>query len=193
MAPLAKRFPVIAPAAGLGTTGPVRRGFATFQKNCMVCHTMNLGGDATIGPDLNVPYNPTEYLRADALRRLIRDPQALRRLPHPIKAFEQPLRLTSQAAPPPRSYIYCRRAGPGDVFRQFSERAQRGPARLLVARLAVGLRELGRSVAGCAFPRAFFRPVRAATRVAVPPPPVAMPFAPLVVPLALEAATAIRL
>jgi pimeloyl-ACP methyl ester carboxylesterase len=47
-----------------------------------------------------------------------------RRLGHPLKAFEQPLRL-SQAGPPPRSYIYCRRAGPGDVFRQFYERAQR--------------------------------------------------------------------
>ena len=43
---------------------------------------------------------------------------------HPLKAFEQPLRLSNDA-PPPRSYIYCRRAGPGDVFRQFLERAQR--------------------------------------------------------------------
>ena len=61
--------------------GKIVRGFATFTRNCMVCHTMNLGGDATIGPDLNVPYNPTEYLRADALRRLIRDPQSLRHWP----------------------------------------------------------------------------------------------------------------
>ena len=50
-------------------------------KNCLVCHTLNLGGDANVGPDLNVPFNPTEYLRADALRRLIRDPQSLRRWP----------------------------------------------------------------------------------------------------------------
>ena len=49
---------------------------------------------------------------------------ASRRLPHPLKCFEQPLRLTN-AAPPPRSYIYCRRARPDDVFRQFAERAQR--------------------------------------------------------------------
>jgi hypothetical protein len=48
-----------------------------------------------------------------------------RRLPQPIKTFEQPLRLTSQAPPPPRTYIYCRRARPDDVFRQFAERAQR--------------------------------------------------------------------
>ena len=78
MRPLAQRFPAIVPAAGLAIDGKVNRGFATFTRNCMVCHTMNLGGDATIGPDLNVPYNPTEYLRADALRRLIRDPQSLR-------------------------------------------------------------------------------------------------------------------
>ncbi len=51
------------------------------MRDCMVCHTLNLAGDATIGPDLNFPYNVTEYLRADALRRVIRDPQSLRRWP----------------------------------------------------------------------------------------------------------------
>jgi mono/diheme cytochrome c family protein len=79
--PLAERFPAIAPAAGLAAGGQVNRGFAAFTKNCMVCHTLNLGGDAALGPDLNVPFNPTEYLRADALRRLLRDPQSLRRWP----------------------------------------------------------------------------------------------------------------
>lgn len=48
-----------------------------------------------------------------------------RRLPHPIRTFEQPLRLSSEGPPPPRSYIYCRRIGPVDVFRQFAERARR--------------------------------------------------------------------
>jgi mono/diheme cytochrome c family protein len=81
MPPLAVRFPTIVPAAGLAADGPVNRGFATFTKNCIVCHTLNLAGDASIGPDLNVPFNPTEYLRADVLRRLIRDPQSLRRWP----------------------------------------------------------------------------------------------------------------
>jgi pimeloyl-ACP methyl ester carboxylesterase len=47
-----------------------------------------------------------------------------RRKPQPIKTFEQRLALSEQA-PPPRSYIYCKRFGPGDVFRQFAERAQR--------------------------------------------------------------------
>jgi pimeloyl-ACP methyl ester carboxylesterase len=47
-----------------------------------------------------------------------------RRLPQPIKTFETRLRLAAGALPLPRSYIYCRRSGPGDVFRQFSERAR---------------------------------------------------------------------
>jgi mono/diheme cytochrome c family protein len=79
VAPLVKRYPMLAPAAGLSTQDPIRHGFAAYEKHCSACHTLNLGGDATIGPDLNVPYNPTEYLRVDALRRLIRDPQSLRR------------------------------------------------------------------------------------------------------------------
>ena len=88
--PLVKRYPMLAPAASAHET--VRRGYAVFEKNCSVCHTLNLGGDATIGPDLNVPYNPTEYMRVDALRRLIRDPQTLRRWPAAkMPAFEPKL------------------------------------------------------------------------------------------------------
>jgi mono/diheme cytochrome c family protein len=79
--PLAQRFPAIVPPPGLAADAAVKHGFAVAVKNCLVCHTLNLGGDANIGPDLNVPFSPTEYLRADGLRRLIRDPQSLRRWP----------------------------------------------------------------------------------------------------------------
>lgn len=88
--PLLKRYPMLAPAASAHDA--VRRGYAVFEKNCSVCHTLNLGGDATVGPDLNVPYNPTEYMRVDALRRLIRNPQSLRRWPAAkMPAFETKL------------------------------------------------------------------------------------------------------
>ena len=88
--PLLKRYPMLAPAASAHDTE--RRGYAVFEKNCSVCHTLNLGGDATVGPDLNVPYNPTEYMRIDALRRLIRNPQSLRRWPAAkMPAFEASL------------------------------------------------------------------------------------------------------
>jgi mono/diheme cytochrome c family protein len=79
--PLARRFPMILPAASVAANHPIRAGFAAFQKHCMSCHTLNGGGDSNIGPDLNIPYNPTEYMRPEALRRLIRDPQSLRRWP----------------------------------------------------------------------------------------------------------------
>jgi pimeloyl-ACP methyl ester carboxylesterase len=47
-----------------------------------------------------------------------------RRMPQPIKTFEQVLQLSAKTPPPPRSYIYCRRSRPDDVFRQFLVRAQ---------------------------------------------------------------------
>ena len=49
-----------------------------------------------------------------------------RRRPQPIKAFEQKLRLKRTTAPP-RHYIYAKKNAPGDVFRQFADRARSEP------------------------------------------------------------------
>lgn len=46
-----------------------------------------------------------------------------RRRPQPIKTFEQKISLGSGTMPP-RHYIYAKKNGPGDVFRQFGERAK---------------------------------------------------------------------
>jgi pimeloyl-ACP methyl ester carboxylesterase len=46
-----------------------------------------------------------------------------RRMPQPVKAFSTKLKLTEPAAP--RTYIYAKKAGIGDSFRQFYARAQR--------------------------------------------------------------------
>lgn len=46
-----------------------------------------------------------------------------RRRPQPIKTFEQKIKLQAKDAPP-RHYIYAKRSGPGDPFRQFGDRAQ---------------------------------------------------------------------
>lgn len=48
-----------------------------------------------------------------------------RRVMQPVKAFEQRIRLTGAADALKRSYIYCTKARPGDVFRQFAERARK--------------------------------------------------------------------
>ena len=75
------RFPAMRPTAGLAANDPVLKGYAVFQRNCLSCHTLNGQGDAKLGPDLNVPHSPTEYLRDDMFRTLVRNPQALRHWP----------------------------------------------------------------------------------------------------------------
>jgi mono/diheme cytochrome c family protein len=38
-----------------------------FVTQCLVCHKLNGAGSADVGPDLNLPENPTEYFQASAL------------------------------------------------------------------------------------------------------------------------------
>lgn len=75
------RFPAMQPGADTPQNSPVRRGLAQFQRNCLSCHTLNGQGDATMGPDLNIPHSPTEYLGPALLKGLVRNPQSLRRWP----------------------------------------------------------------------------------------------------------------
>lgn len=87
---VAQRFPAIVPDRTLPASSEVQRGFVVFQHTCFACHTLNGEGDASLGPDLNLPHNPTEYLRADLLRAYIRDPQSLRRWPQArMPGFDQ--------------------------------------------------------------------------------------------------------
>ena len=72
-------FPKIYPAADAPRN--VQRGFRSFQKNCSACHTMNGEGGGSVGPDLNLPMNPTRYFAPAALVRFIRDPSSVRHWP----------------------------------------------------------------------------------------------------------------
>ena len=78
--PLA-RWPQIAVDPAVPADSPIRAGQALFVTQCMVCHTLNGAGSAEVGPDLNLPHNPTEYLQPWALKSLIRDPGSVRRWP----------------------------------------------------------------------------------------------------------------
>ena len=60
------------------TDAKVARGLKLFQKTCFACHTMNKEGASQVGPDLNLPMNPTEYLQEGVLPRYIRDPKSVR-------------------------------------------------------------------------------------------------------------------
>ena len=72
-------FPKIYPAADAAPD--VQNGFKSFQRNCFACHKMNGNGAGSIGPDLNLPLNPTEYFEPKALESLIRDPAGVRNWP----------------------------------------------------------------------------------------------------------------
>jgi mono/diheme cytochrome c family protein len=81
LASVAERFPAMLPDPKLAADDSVNKGFALFQKNCFACHRLNGAGDSQLGPDLNIPHNPTEYFAADYLKLYIRNPQSLRQWP----------------------------------------------------------------------------------------------------------------
>lgn len=80
--PLQQRYPQIVPDAA--TDSAAYRGLQVFAMQCAVCHRINGGGDGTIGPDLNKPFNPTEYFHEDFLRKLIRNPASVRTWPQSV-------------------------------------------------------------------------------------------------------------
>lgn len=76
---LKERFPQIVPRSAKSKDNQTAlRGLQVYLKNCVVCHQINGGGDASIGPDLNLPFNPTAYFNPTFLRQLIRQPSSVR-------------------------------------------------------------------------------------------------------------------
>jgi mono/diheme cytochrome c family protein len=77
----AHRWPQMAVAASLAADDPARRGQAVFTAQCLPCHRMKGAGASDLGPDLGQPMSPTQYLSAEGLRLLIRNPKAVRTWP----------------------------------------------------------------------------------------------------------------
>ncbi len=77
----AARWPALAVDAALPATDPVRAGQTLFITQCLACHRLNGAGSSNMGPDLNLPMNPTEYFQPGALHRYIRNPASLRDWP----------------------------------------------------------------------------------------------------------------
>lgn len=75
------RWPGLAVDAALPPTDPVRAGQALYVVQCLPCHKLNGGGASDVGPDLNLPQNPIEYLTAQGLHDVIRNPKAVRSWP----------------------------------------------------------------------------------------------------------------
>jgi len=77
----ASRWPALGVDPALPATHPARAGQALFVTQCLPCHTLNGAGSGTVGPDMNKPMNPTEYLTPAGLHALIRDPRSVRSWP----------------------------------------------------------------------------------------------------------------
>src|SRR5262249_24816250 len=57
---------------------PARR---STSPKCLPCHKLNGGGASDVGPDLNLPMNPTEYMTGVGLHALIPDPKSVHTWP----------------------------------------------------------------------------------------------------------------
>jgi len=77
----AARWPLLAVNPALPATDPIRVGQSLYVVQCLTCHRLNGAGASDVGPDLNLPMNPTEYLTASGLHDLIRNPKAVRTWP----------------------------------------------------------------------------------------------------------------
>jgi mono/diheme cytochrome c family protein len=77
----AARWPALGVDPALPATHAVREGQALFVTQCLPCHTLNGAGSGTIGPDMNKPMSPTEYMTKAGLHALIRDPRSVRHWP----------------------------------------------------------------------------------------------------------------
>jgi len=75
------RWPALAVNSALPPKDPARAGQALFIVQCLTCHKLNGAGAADVGPDLDLPQNPTEYLTPRGLHDLIRNPKAVRSWP----------------------------------------------------------------------------------------------------------------
>jgi pimeloyl-ACP methyl ester carboxylesterase len=84
------------------------------------------GGMVATGVADRAPDRLAQLVYLDAF--VPRSGQALVDLtPQPRRTFEQALKLTGASTRIPKTYIYCTRPRPGDVFGQFAERARREP------------------------------------------------------------------
>ena len=77
----------------------------------------------TQGDGWRIPANP---LPPDTAREDF-DWATPKRVMQPLQTFEQAIEMTGTLAKLPTAYIYCTRPGPGDVFRQFADRARAEP------------------------------------------------------------------
>lgn len=64
-------------AIPISNSKDIIQGFMIFKDHCIKCHSVNLEG-GTMGPELNIPMNITEYWKIEQLKRFIIAPSLFR-------------------------------------------------------------------------------------------------------------------
>ncbi|CAN5290872.1 cytochrome c [soil metagenome] len=93
---LEARYPQLVPSPEFPANSAERRGLRVHATSCAVCHQLNGGGDASVGPDLNKPYAPTEYFQDAFLRKLIRSSASVRNWPQRVMPDFPPAVLSEE-------------------------------------------------------------------------------------------------
>jgi len=92
----ASRWPQLAVDPAVPVSDPIRSGQTLFVTQCLSCHKLNGAGSGDMGPDLNRPMSPTEYLTSEGLRTLVRDPASVRDWPDRKMQGFTPKQLTDR-------------------------------------------------------------------------------------------------
>jgi mono/diheme cytochrome c family protein len=104
------RWPQLSIGANVPKNHPAWRGQAVYIAQCLPCHRLRGAGEGTVGPDLGQPMPAVAYFTEAGLKKLIRDPAAVRSWPQQqmpptdlsdsdIDAVIAYLRLTSGTVP----------------------------------------------------------------------------------------------
>jgi len=76
-----RRWPQLAIGAGVPKDHPAWRGQALYVVQCLPCHRLRGAGEGTLGPDLGQPMPVVSYFTNAGLKKLIRNPAAVRTWP----------------------------------------------------------------------------------------------------------------
>jgi mono/diheme cytochrome c family protein len=76
-----RRWPQLSLGASVPNSHPAWRGQAVYIAQCLPCHRLLGAGEGTLGPDLGQPMPAVSYFTDAGLKKLIRDPAAVRTWP----------------------------------------------------------------------------------------------------------------
>ena len=101
-----------------------RHGQCLFDLRSAEAHGVTGETSRTAGDEWQIPPNPLPEDTSESDVAWIMP----RRVTQPLKTFKEPVSLSGKGDHIPKTYVYCTRPGPVDVFRAFAEQARENHA-----------------------------------------------------------------